>query len=60
MTPTEFKNHRLDLGYEQQKQLAKDLEVDPSTIQKIESGQRKISKALLFRYKHLILMNNKA
>jgi len=59
MTKEEIKSNRLKLGYKTQAALAKKLDVYPATIQKIEAGTRNISKALLFRFKHLILSENK-
>ena len=58
MTKEEFKQNRLKLGHKTQESLALSLDVDTSTIQKIEAGKRGISKALLFRFKHLILIEN--
>ena len=56
MTKEEFKAARLELGYKTHQGLAKKLEVDTSTIQKIEAGTRNPSKALLFRFKNLMLI----
>lgn len=57
MTKEEFKTNRIELGFTTQKALAHKLEVDTSTIHKIEKGTRNASKALLFRFEILIKIN---
>ena len=57
MTKEEFKKNRIELGFTTQGALAHKLEVDTSTIHKIEKGTRNVSKSLLFRFRNLMLIN---
>ena len=59
MDKQEFKQNRLELGYKTHKALADKLDVDTSTVQKIETGKRNIGKALLYRFENLILIEKR-